>query len=407
MPLGDEVSWRTLLDQAAGPVALLDLRGWVAYANPAMCGMLGRTAVELVRSDPRDLTHPDDPAVDAAAIGRLVDGAADSFEVEKRYLRPDGRVIWALLTCSLIRTAGEPAFVLAQVHDVTERREAALRWQRTVAHAPIGMALLDLEGRWTEVNDRFCELVGRRREELVGLRALDLTYPADREQGAAQFEDLLAGRAEAVSVEKRYRHRDGYPFWVLVRTSVVPDPSGRPAYLVAQYDPIGEVRTGDRHLAHLALHDPLTGLANRTLLTDRLGQAVAELRGQRDVVAVLLLDLDGLKPVNDAHGHLAGDRLLIAAVDELLRVVRAGDTAARFGGDEFVVLTRVPDVAAAEALRDRVAARLDTSVVIGGERVPLSASVGLACTREPGVEAEELLRRADRDMYRRKAAKSR
>ena len=403
-----QIPWRTVLHQAAGPVAITNQEGRFVYVNPALCRMLDCEAEDLLHRPPGQFTHPEDPRPDKESIARLLASPKNSIEVEKRFVRADGSVIWALVTSSIIQGGeDEPVFLLSQIHDITERKEAGLRWRRTVDHAPNGVALLDLEGRWTEVNDRLCEMVGYQREELLGRHFLDLTYPADCVEGMEALQGLLSGAQDVVTLEKRYRHKDGHPFWMLIRSSVVPGPDDRPAYLVSHYEAIGDGQMRNTHLAHMALHDPLTGLANRALLTDRLERGLAELFDQRHVLTLLMIDLDDLKPVNDTYGHSAGDRLLTTAADELLSTVRAGDTVARLGGDEFVVLARVEDFADAEALRERIVQALHTKVQVDGEVMELRASVGLAARRNARQSAEALLRRADRNMYRHKKGRKR
>lgn len=397
------VAWEALWQQVAGPIALVDLQGRHVDVNPAMCRMLGYERETLLELRPSDVTHSEDPMLNREAIERVVADSTDSFSVEKRLLRSDGSVIWVLVNSSLVTGPdGSPQLIVSQFHDITARRESEWLWQRTVANAPIGMALLDPTGYWKEVNDRLCELLGYSREELLTLHFTDLTYPDDSGEDLNVFAELLNGHRDVASLEKRYRHKEGHPLWMLVHTSVVPGPDNRPAYLVGQYEAIGDGQLRNSHLMHMALHDSLTGLANRTLLTDRLEQALADLRTGKDVLAVLLIDMDNLKPTNDNYGHDVGDQLLIMAADELLNAVRIGDTVSRVGGDEFVVLAHVDSVAAAEALRDRISTQLQTSTVVAGHSISMSASVGLATTRVPSTSADTLFRCADRDMYRRK-----
>lgn len=403
MPGG--VPWQTVLEQAAGPVAVLDLQARIIYANPALCELLGYSREYLLRQPPRDITHPDDPAIDSDTIAAMIAGREARFEMEKRYLRSDGSMVWAMVSSTLVRDAdGEPCFFLSQIQDISARREAELLWRRSLEHAPIGIGLLDLRGYWTEVNDALCRLVGYRRAELLGKHFTELTYPEDQQTGMEALADLVAGRRETVSLEKRYRHRRGHPFWMLIRSSVVPGPDERPAYLVNQFETVGDGRVQNSHLAHMALHDTLTGLANRTLLLDRLEQERAQLAADGGILAVVLADIDNLKPVNDHHGHFVGDRLLITAADELLQAVNPGDTVARLGGDEFVVLSLVPDLPAAEAFRDRITGRLDADITVSGHPLRMSASVGLATTADSATSPEELLHDADRDMYRYKSS---
>jgi diguanylate cyclase (GGDEF)-like protein/PAS domain S-box-containing protein len=386
------VPWQRVFDQAAAAMAILDLQGRYVYVNQALCRMLGYRREELEGLDYRNVTHPDD--VDP-------EGPVEADEpLEKRYIRSDGSVVWALVARSFIRDdSGKAIYFLSQVQDITRRREAEMLWQRSFANAPIGMAVLDLKGAWTAVNDTLCGMLGYTREELLTMSFTDITYEEDEEQGMNAMSDLIERRLDTVSVEKRYRHRDGHPIWMLIRATTVPGADGTPAYVVSQYEDIGERRLVDAHLAHLALHDPLTGLANRALLADRLDHGLQQLARGDGVLVVVLADLDQLKPVNDRYGHGMGDELLIAAARRLQFAVRAGDTVARIGGDEFVVVSLLPDEAAARALRDRIEKHLDDEVVVQGVRVQLGASVGYTTTHDPEVAPESLLHAADRDMY--------
>lgn len=406
-PGPDHVPWETIWQQVVGPIAVMDLQARHVEVNPAMCRMLGYGRDVLMDLRPSDVTHPDDDALDSETIQELLANSTESFAVEKRLIHHDGTVIWVLINSSIVRAPdGQPQFLVSQFHDVTARHESEMRWHRTLTNAPIGMALLDLDGRWTEINDRLCDLVGYRRDELLGRSFLELTYDGDSERGRVALADLRSQRQESGSLEIRFRHHDGAPFWMLVRLSVVPGADGRPAYLVSQYEAIGSgVRMGEHRMAELArmaLHDPLTGLANRALLVDRLEKELSELPDRGGLTAVLMVDLDDLKPVNDGLGHAIGDELLKTAAHELLSAVRLNDTVARLGGDEFVVVSNVRALSEAEALRERVARRLTTDVVASGHQIGMSASVGLATTRNSATSAHSLLHNADRDMYARK-----
>ncbi|MBQ0923573.1 PAS domain S-box protein [Saccharopolyspora endophytica] len=397
-----DVTWQMILAQAAGPVAVLDLQARIIYANPATCDFLGHDLENVLNRPARDFAHPDDPPIDEDMITSLVTGGEEKLTQERRGVRSDGTALWVLISYALIRDADcEPQFVLAQYQDITERRAAERRWRHTFANAPIGMAMLDLTGRWLEVNDKLCDMVGYTRDELLAIRFTDLTYPNDT-SGLDVFEELAAGNLDTASVEKRYRHKAGYPIWILIRINLVRGADDLPAYLVSQYETIGDEAMRDSHIAHMALHDPLTGLANRALLMDRLNQELAALPQHGGVLAVLLADLNGLKPINDRFGHAVGDELLITTADELLNAVQPGDTVARLGGDEFVVLSRKPDFHAAKVFRDEVAESMKNDVVVAGHDIALSASIGLATTATSTMPAADLLHASDLDMYSHK-----
>lgn len=400
MPHG--VTWQLILEQAAAPVAALDLQARIIYANPAACDFVGYDPGDVIGRPAQDFTHPDDPPFDEDMITRMVTGGTEKLTLERRGVRSDGKAVWVLISYSLIRDAdGQPQFILAQYQDITARRTAERRWRNTFANAPIGMAMLDLTGRWLEVNDKLCDMVGYTRDEMLAMRFTDLTYPNDT-SGLDLLAELAAGHIDTASTEKRYRHKAGYPIWALIRINLVRGADDKPSYLVSQYETIGDEEMRDSHIAHMALHDPLTGLANRALLMDRLNHELAALPQHGGVLTVLLADLDGLKPVNDRHGHAAGDQLLTTTADELLNAVEPGDTVARLGGDEFVVVSNKPNINAARAFRDEVARRLNTDIVVAGHEITLIASIGLAATTNATTTAADLLHEADLDMYTHK-----
>lgn len=159
-------------------------------------------------------------------------------------------------------------------------------------------------------------------------------------------------------------------------------------------------------LTRMALYDPLTGLANRTLLKTRFQQRRADLADRGGVLAGLLIDIDDFKKVNDRYGHDTGDHVLQTAAQEMLNVVRRADTVARVGGDEFVILAHVADQPEAEALRTRLGKRLKTDIETHGHRIGLRATVGMATTQDPSITRRTLIARADRDMYERKRQRS-
>ncbi|GAA2805710.1 hypothetical protein GCM10010470_46210 [Saccharopolyspora taberi] len=386
------MQWQTLLDQTTTPMALLDPEGRCLHVNEALCSLAGYDRACLLR---HGLGALDCSAADAETLT----GGAGAPSVEKGLRRSDGAIIWVRRYTSVINDSDHRRVLLAQFEEISDPRESAMLWSRAFGSAPVGMALLDLNGDWTAVNDAWCELLGYTRDEMLSMRCSDATYAVDPESEAAALADLVAGRVGSVSLKKRYRHKDGHPLWALVRTSVVPGADDRPMYLVSQYEALSERCMTDTTLAHLALHDPLTGLANRALFADRLEHGLAQLRRNGGVVTVLVADLDELKPVNDRYGHAVGDQLLIATADELLNGVSPDDTVARIGGDEFAVVSHLPDVAAAEVLRDRIRQRLRTERVIAGHRVTLRASVGLAITQNPDTAPDDLVHCADRNMY--------
>lgn len=397
--------WQKAFDQIPGPLAVLDLSGRIIYLNPAAQNLSGFDHEDLIGEEARNFIHPDDYPED---IDRLIAHDIDHFHAEKRIQRWSEETYWVSLSAALVKGSDDrPFFFLMQFQDTTAQHRAQILWQRTVDHAPVGMALVNLNGFWGEVNDKLCHLLGYSKNQLLSMHLADLAYGDSKPGIVDVLADLAAGRKQRdVILQERYRHKDGYPIWMVLRIGVVLGPDDRPAYFVSQYEPLGDGAMLDRNTAHMALHDPLTGLANRALLFDRLDQELTELANSGHALAIILVDMNNLKPINDNYGHVAGDRVLMTISDELLAAVEPGNTVARLGGDEFVVLSRVPDFAAARILRYRISEKLKTKVVALDREINVSASVGLTATRSPRTSVTKLLHRADCDMYMRKRSEA-
>ena len=234
---------------------------------------------------------------------------------------------------------------------------------------------------------------------------LDVTHPDDAADNATLLAQLADTTIERYRTDKRYVHADGHPIWVRVHSSPVRDASGRPSYTITHIEDVTEAMQIQERLAHQAMHDPLTGLANRHLLIARLQHSLDELGRTDAAVGVLYLDLDDFKTVNDIAGHGAGDRFLDEVGRRLSSVVRRHDTAARIGGDEFVIvagqLSTDHDVA---RVIERVKAALGPPIVIDGDTFAASASIGVVVTHAADDDPSELLRAADTAMYRAKQA---
>ena len=299
---------------------------------------------------------------------------------------------------------GEIVGALVVARDVTEER-AAERAQRAAERqfeiafdrAPIGMFLSDLQGRFTRVNDALCEIAGARSDELVGGDPLALIHRDDVDRVVAA---LSAVGGEDIAEEHRLVRPDGETVWVAVNATLVTDDEGRPVHVLGQMRDVTERREHEARLRHLADHDPLTGLLNRRGFEAALSAHVARCRRYGPAGALLVLDLDGFKDVNDTHGHHAGDALLVDVAVALHERVRETDVLARLGGDEFAVLLPVETAAQAE-----MAAEALVVVVreVGAER-GVTASVGVALMDATVETGDELLVRADRAMYAAKAA---
>ena len=301
--------------------------------------------------------------------------------------------------------------ILATARDEEARLRAAetalatseARFRRAFDESPIGMSMSSADGRLLWVNDAICRLLGRSWAEVVGRRLDDFTDPDDVDMAARIRSQLLAGETTRAECELRHLRPDGSAVLVRMSMSVLSDPdSDEPSLVLGQVLDITEARETEARLAYLASHDVLTGLPNRLLLLDRLAQAMYRRERSGGEVAVLFLDLDDFKIVNDALGHAAGDEFLVEAGNRLRHCVRPTDTVARLGGDEFVMVCEVDHMDLVAPLCDRVAATLARPYDVDGKSLTMSASIGVVVGDELHDPAE-LLRDADVAMYRSKA----
>ena len=293
----------------------------------------------------------------------------------------------------------------------TEARAAAAQQQadffRMLAeHSTDTLVRGTLDGVRLYISPGVRTLLGYEPEEMIGRRARDITHPDDAEMFARVMADIRAGRIEQATTEHRQRHRDGRWVWMEAHIRLTRDGSGAPDGYVVSVRDVSHRKATEARLEHAALHDPLTGLANRTLFRDRLQREIARCRRTGAHFALFWVDLDRFKEVNDRLGHEAGDTVLKAVAERLKAVVRDEDTVARIGGDEFVVLRTAREggegASAAAALALRLAATTDDPVDCAGVPVRIGLSVGVSLTEVEGLEADRLLRAADRALYRAK-----
>ncbi|MCU1594272.1 MAG: hypothetical protein JWO12_1664 [Frankiales bacterium] len=296
-----------------------------------------------------------------------------------------------------------------------ERADQALHTMTVLADSPdvfetffdqarIGLALADLTSRYVRVNSTYAALLGRLPEDLIGVPFAEVLHPADRRADAVDLNRLLSGEESTVQSEQRYVDPDGRMTWVLNGVTVVPGPDGRPAWFAVSAQDITERRRSEEELralsaalAEQAVRDPLTGLANRTLFEERLKSVLSRDTRTGHTTAVLFLDLDGFKAVNDSLGHSAGDLVLRSVADRLAASVRPSDTVARLGGDEFVILVEGATQEGVHALVERL--RSAVTAPVPTLDLEVGVSIGVALSTAGKRDAQALLNAADQAMY--------
>jgi diguanylate cyclase (GGDEF)-like protein/PAS domain S-box-containing protein len=403
-------------DEAPIGMALVALDGRFMRVNRALPEIVGHSAEHLLSLTFQDITHPDDLKTDLELVRQVVAGQLRSYKMEKRYLRADGEPVWVRLSVSIVRDkAGQPLYFVSQIEDITEHRrnedalrEAEERFRSAFEDAPIGMAMTTVDGRLLRVNRALCEITGYSREQLEATTFRSITHPDDLARDEKWRAEILAGRVSHYRTEKRYIHADGHLVPVDLSSTAVRDADGEAIHVLTQVQDITERKRFEGQLQYLADHDSLTGLFNRRRFEEELSRELASAERYQSRVAVLTIDLDDFKYINDSLGHSIGDELIGRVGQALRERLRRTDVLARLGGDEFaVILPRVDAEAAlevAEGLLEAVGC-VDLVGLGGRGGGKVSASVGVAMFDAAShLTAEELLVEADIAMYDAKEA---
>ncbi|HZJ51748.1 MAG TPA: EAL domain-containing protein [Actinomycetota bacterium] len=293
--------------------------------------------------------------------------------------------------------------IMFKVHSRQEQgtlRESEERFRALIQNSSDVIELLDGEGRITFVTQAVTRVLGYKPQELVGRDVLDVVHPSDLASAQEELSDLLKGDPGGMrTVTIRVRHKDGSWRWIeatgtnLLHDSLV-------GFLVLNYRDVSERRALEGELSHQAFHDSLTKLPNRLLFKDRVQHALARRSEQGRCLAVLLIDLDNFKAVNDSRGHDVGDQLLVAVTRRLKECLRPSDTLARLGGDEFAILLEdMQHVAGAVLISERIVETLRAPFDLEDRHLFARASIGIVTELSPDTDTEQLLRKADTAMY--------
>ena len=405
--------FRLLAENSSDCIASHRADGTLLYISPVVEQMFGYAPAELENRDNFDLVHPDFRAELLQAMARVMEqpGVYQTREFQLRH--KSGRYVWIETTGHAIRNENGETEVHSVSRDVTERRhaEVALRaaeekYRSIFEHAVEGIFQTTVDGHYLNANPSLARIYGYETPAQLKANYSDIAqqlYVDPRKR--AEFMAEMEASGSVSNFEAQIRRRDDSVIWISENAREVRDASGQLLYYEGTVEDITARKTAEDRLLHDALHDRLTGLANRALFMDRLGQAFARLKRHPDMLfAVLFLDFDRFKNINDSLGHLAGDELLVSIAGRLHKALRPGDTVSRFGGDEFALLLEdVRDVSDATLVAERVQSEMRLPFQLAGQEVFSSASIGIALGHPEYEHAEDLLRDADMAMYRAKA----
>ncbi len=406
-----EYRYRNLSQQLPVGVFLVDVEGRCQYVNEHWCQMSGLTAEQATGLPWMQFVHPDEREQVLRDWRTAVEQESE-FAADHRFRGPSGRVAWLSTHIVPLRDRASRIVSYLGVNvDIAgfKRTEETLRASETRFRSYfelslVGVALTGPDKRWWEVNDRLCEILGYRREQLLRLSWAEQTHPDDLDVDIAQFERVMARRIDGYSLDKRFLRPDGELVYASVSTRCVRRSNGMVDHFVTVVQDITERKQAEERIRKLAHHDALTGLPNRELLTDRLLQAVARADRDHTQVGVLLVDLDLFKRINDTLGHSVGDQLLREVAARLQKCVRPGDTVSRQGGDEFAIV--LPDLANANDDAARIAQRILNMVArpctLDEKELHANCSIGISVFPRDGRGAEALLKNADVALYRAK-----
>ncbi len=423
-----EARFRSVFDIASVGIALVAPDGGWISVNKALCDIVGYSEDELWRLTFQQITHPDDVAADVHLLQALARGEMTHYQLEKRYIRKDGAIVWINLNVSPKRNeAGEVEYYVAVVKDIgtqkaaqadlaamnaslerrVQEREAEIR--SVIENANDAYISLDEAGAVTDWNRQAEETFGWRREEVLGRALEEMIIPEEyrdrHREGMARFLSTRVGRAVDQRLELPALRRDGSALTVEVRIRAL-EIHGRTLFSAFLHD-ITERKQEQAQREYESRHDVLTGLLNRRALLESIPMAQARARRSGKTLGMLFIDLDGFKAVNDSQGHEAGDRLLGVIGERLRAGVRKTDSVYRLAGDEFTVL--LEDMADtfddAHTVAEKLISSISEPVELPGRAVRVRASIGIALdTGTAERSSEELLKEADHFMYQAKKA---
>lgn len=409
-----EAQLRATFDQAAVGIVHLARPCWhFLHANKAFCRMSGYSGDELLTLTESAITYPEDRQIGMEQYSLLTAGAKTSFTMKKRYVCKQGQVIWVRITVSAIRDVNNRVlYMMSVIEDITHAKLSDQARQDTERRLELAVGIAQLGfWEWNIVTDElywsplFKKQLGYEDNELSSCHAewKSRLHPEERNRVLDYLACYVAQPTAEYELEYRLRHRDGSYRWFLTRAISVRGEDGKVVTLVGIHLDVTEHKMGEQRIRKAALHDPLTGLPNRALVFEYAGHLLAVARRNLRCAALLFIDLDRFKPINDLYGHEIGDRLLIEVTKRLRDCVRQEDLVGRLGGDEFVVmLPNLDSDYRAETVARHILNEIERPIHIDSHELSVSLSIGISHFPKHGEDIDTLIHAADVAMYQAK-----
>ena len=398
-----EKKYQLMFEQANIGIAHVSLDGEWIRVNPALCSILGYSEDELLSRAFQDITYPEDLEIDLDLVEQMIQGEIKEYKLEKRYFNKAGEIVWANLSVGLIRDLdGKPSYFVSIIEDISEQKDNLLKLEQAYVvfnSTQEAIIVTDLDFKITRVNQAFESVTGYLASEVLGE---DVSMLGSEQQSPEINESLRQSLQQhgSWSGEVVNRYKDGKPYSVYLTVNTVSNTKGEIVEYVGVLTDISTLKAAQKETAYLAYHDTLTGLPNRALCIERLQHSIAQAKRDKNDLALLFIDLDRFKVINDGLGHSIGDKVLVEAAKRLQVTLREQDTLARLGGDEFVAII---DGLASPLTASNVAEKLIESISkpfnIEGNKIKAGASIGISVYPNDGADFETLLRKADLAMY--------
>jgi diguanylate cyclase (GGDEF)-like protein/PAS domain S-box-containing protein len=394
------------IDGAAIGIAVLDGEHRIVSWNAAFAGVVELAGCVAEPCSHDSLLHPDDRLRVRRALDHVA--ATGSFAtISARYGSGDAEAQAVSILASAVAGpagVGDPGGGsggwLLQVLPGAVVPTSDEVFRQVFERAPVAEATIALDSTFMHVNAKACELLGYQEHEVLGIPFPRFVDESSLPAATEVFAALLSGSSRTAQIDVEVVRKDGTILHTESYVSTVLDDTGAPLYFFVLVQDVTERRRRQREIWHQAVHDALTELPNRAWFLERLGQAVARGRREQNRLAVFFVDLDGFKEVNDTLGHEAGDQLLFAAAGRMSRVLRPGDTLARYGGDEFTVLCEdIPGRTEVSEIAERILTALREPFIVAGGKASIAASIGVALADAGSHATSTLVETADAAMY--------